>query len=278
MKYKLLALDVDGTLVGPDSIVPPETIDAVQQAKAAGMHVCIATGRSYCETIGVWRQLGLKSPADPMVLIGGALVAEPDTGRTLYQKCISSADACEYGQALTAAGYSAMGIVDVWRHGVDYLLIESRDVACARNWFSKMDANIRRVESFNHDPEMPPLLRINAVVEPAAGPELALRMARSFDKRLNVHSIYAPNYDVTVVEAFAAACSKWSALVYVAQGLRVAPSEIVAVGDDVNDLPMIRSAGLGVAMPWAKQIVKDQAKALAEPTLAEFIRNLLTVT
>ena len=91
MKYKMLALDLDGTLLGTDHLVAPETAEAVRAAEAAGLGVCLATGRSYSETRPSWQELGLKGPYQPMVVIGGALISEADTGRTLYHKPIAPA-------------------------------------------------------------------------------------------------------------------------------------------------------------------------------------------
>ncbi|MFB3890465.1 MAG: HAD-IIB family hydrolase [Phycisphaerae bacterium] len=275
MKYKLLALDVDGTLLDERQRIPPQTIEAIAEADAAGLRVCIATGRSYIETIPVWRQLRLAAPYEPMVLIGGALVSEPDTGRTLYQRTISRDLAREYGDALMSAGYSAMAIVDAWRHGVDYYLAEGPDAErVQRMWFDKMNVNIRRVPRLMADGE-PPVLRINAVAPPDDAAILSSELARRFAGRLHVHSIYAPNYEVTVVEAFAATASKWNAILYVAQAMRIGPGQIAAVGDDVNDLPMIREAGLGAAMPSAPPAVKAAAKRVVEPSLAHFIRGIV---
>ena len=71
MICRILALDVDGTLVGPDNVVTPEIRAAVRLADRAGIRICLATGRSYGETIGIWEQLGLDRRFQPMVLIGG---------------------------------------------------------------------------------------------------------------------------------------------------------------------------------------------------------------
>lgn len=275
MKYSLIALDVDGTLVRPDQTVAPETIAAIHDARDAGLRVCIATGRSLVETLPVWRQLRLTGAVEPMVLIGGALAAEPDTGRTLYQRTIPSDLACEYSQALKGRGYSAMAIVDAWRHGFDYYVVEAGDIASVRSgWFSKMNAKIHAVPSLAANGQAE-VLRINAVAEPSAADELTADLAARFEGRLNIHRMLAPNYGVTVVEAFGLTTSKWTAIQYLAQGMWLGAGQIVAVGDDVNDLPMIRAAGLGVAMPWAPPHVKAAAKAIAEPDLAQFIRSLL---
>ena len=52
-KYKLLALDIDGTLIGRDEVVSQAVREAVAAAVAGGMKVCLATGRSYLESVGV---------------------------------------------------------------------------------------------------------------------------------------------------------------------------------------------------------------------------------
>lgn len=274
-QYKLVALDVDGTLLNGDSRLERQTIQAVGAVQRAGIRVCLATGRSYVETIGVWRELGLSQPHEPMVLIGGALVAEPGTGRTLYQRTIQRELACEFADALCDAGHSAMAIVDAWRHGVDYYMAQSRDAdEVTRRWFGQMNVNVRRVSRLADATDMPEPLRLNAIVKlgPAAealAPDLAVRFAG----RLNMHTILAPNYGVTIIEAFAAHCSKWEAVKYVAQAYRIGPGQIVAVGDDVNDLPMISAAGLGAAMAKAPAHVKQSARVVVD-SLPDFLHSL----
>jgi HAD superfamily hydrolase (TIGR01484 family) len=274
MKYKLLALDVDGTLVGRDGLVPQDVVAAVAVARSAGLNVCLATGRSYVETFPIWRQLRLVEPYEPMVLIGGALVSEPNSGRSLYHKPIPADLACRLDEALAAAGHCAMAITDVWRTGVDYLLTEGADRDLAeRRWFGQMNVRVRRVRRLADVENPPALLRISAVVEPPAGQVLAARLAEQFRGQLRVHCILAPNYGVTIVEAFATGADKFTGVRYVAQGLAVPASRIAAVGDDINDLPLLRGVGLGVVMPSASPPVAAAAKHVAAD-LASFIRQL----
>ncbi|MCE5325565.1 MAG: Cof-type HAD-IIB family hydrolase [Planctomycetaceae bacterium] len=275
-KYRLLALDVDGTLVGRDNIVPPDVAAAVGAAEAAGIRIVLATGRSYVETVGVWRQLGLKEPFEPMVLIGGALVSEAHSGRTLWQQPIPRAVAVEFSNALGDAGYSAMAILDVWRHGVEYIVAEhGRGDEAHRLWFSKMNVKVHRVERIAEAPEMPDPLRISAVVESTDAAAVSERLREQFHGRLTVHAILAPNYGVTIVESFAPGVSKFTAVQYVAQAYRIGPGQIAAVGDDVNDLELIRKVGLGVAMPNGSPMLIAEADQVAENGLAAFIRELV---
>jgi Cof subfamily protein (haloacid dehalogenase superfamily) len=276
MKYKLIAIDVDGTLVAPDGRVPADTVAALKEAQAAGLRVCLATGRSYVETAPVWRQLALQPPFEPMVLIGGALVSEPDTGRTLWQRALPHELARELADALLAEGCSAMAIVDVWRHGVDYIFARGpRADEEAAQWFGRMNVRVRHVSRLDGNGEMPEVLRISTVMSPHQAPPLAQRLRERFAGRANIHAILAPNYGVTIVEAFAPECDKMRGISYVAQALRVGPGAIVAVGDDVNDLAMIRGAGLGAAMAKAPAEVRQAARCVVEGDLAAFIRRVV---
>jgi Cof subfamily protein (haloacid dehalogenase superfamily) len=276
MKYNLLALDVDGTLVGPDGRVSGDVVAAITEARAAGLAVCLATGRSYAETLPIWRQLHLAPPLEPLVLIGGALVAEPDSGRTLYQRAIGRELARRLDEAFAAAGHCAMAITDPWRTGIDYYLTDGPDRdAVDLRWFAKMDVRIRRVRRLADVAELPALLRISAVVQPDPGRELAAALAAQFAGQLNVHCILAPNYGVTVVEALALGADKFTAVRYVAQAMPLPTARVAAIGDDVNDLALLRGVGLGAAMPSAPPAVLAAAKHVATGGLAGFIRDLV---
>jgi hypothetical protein len=274
-----MALDVDGTLVGPDNVVTDDIIDAVTLADRAGISICLATGRSYSETIKIWEQLGLDRRRQPMILIGGALVSETDTHRALYHKPMDSETACRFADALGAAGYCAMAIVDAWRYEVEYYLTDHGDLADAKErWFAHMDVSVASVGSLRDvllAPDRPDVLRISAVVDQADGPTLAEELKAQFGDAINVCSILAPNYNVWIVEAHACGADKRTALQYVAQATRTPLSEVAAVGDDVNDISMLSSAGLGVAMPQAPQSVIEASDHVASGGLAEFIRQLV---
>ena len=276
MNYKLLALDVDGTLVGANNAVTDETARAVAAARKAGMRVCLATGRSYAETMPIWRQLPLAARPEPMVLVGGAMVSEPDTGRTLYQRTMDRPAAVRFARALNDSGYSALVLVDAWRHGVDYYLAEGDDVHVAlRDWFRRTDVVVRRVGDLGEVSDLPEMLRISAVVEQADAEGLAESLRAQFDGQLNIHPILAPNYAVWIVEAHAASADKLNAIRYVAQGHHITMRQVVAVGDDVNDLLAVRRAGLGVAMGSSPESLKAAADVVADGSLAEFIEQLL---
>lgn len=271
---ELLALDVDGTLVGRDNVVSPEVARAVRSVRLAGVRVLLATGRSHAETRSVWEALALPDPHEPLVCLGGAMVAEAATRRTLYQKSIPRAVAGEFSQALLAEGFSPMAVVDDWRWGVDYLVLEGADFDRAgRGWLARVP-NVRWRSAASLVDDAPDPLRIHAVVPPDVAPAVARRMQEQFGHRLYLHAIEAPNYGITIVEAFAAEASKWSAIQYVAGSYRIGAGRIAAVGDDVNDIPMLRAAGRSAAMPAAPEAVRVVAGETIRGSLVDWLDRL----
>lgn len=276
MRYELLAIDVDGTLIGADQLVTADVKAAVAAAGRAGLRVCLATGRSLAETLPVWRQLPLSPPYQPLVVVGGAMVCEPDLGRTLFQRTVPRQAAFDFADELARENLPAFAFVDAWRHGVDYYCAEHGQAELAqREWFSKMRVKVRRVSRLRDDPLAPEPARISTVADPGRACLLADRLAEQFRGVLHVHAIVAPNYGVTVVEAFSVQADKFKAVTYVAQSHVIPPARMAAVGDDINDLSMIRGAGLGVTFPHAPPAVREAADHVAKDGLAAFIHQLV---
>ena len=86
-------------------------------------------------------------------------------------------------------------------------------------------------------------------------------------------------FGVDVLEVFDPAVNKWQGLLHVANAHGIDPADIIAIGDDVNDLPMIRNAGLGVAMGNARLEVQQAAMRVIgrndEDGLARFLEELV---
>src|SRR5262249_37168506 len=104
------------------------------------------------------------------------------------------------------------------------------------------------------------------------------QLSERFGERIVSHSIHVPAYGVDVMEVFDPAVNKWQGILHVARIHGVEPHELVAIGDDVNDLPMIQNAGLGVAMANARASVRGVAKRISgrndEDGLAIFLEEL----
>ncbi|MFM8414760.1 MAG: HAD family hydrolase, partial [Planctomycetota bacterium] len=96
----------------------------------------------------------------------------------------------------------------------------------------------------------------------AAMAALEARLTASFPDAVSIHTIRSPRYEEWLCEIAPAGVTKWSGVTRVAAGWGIGPAEICAVGDDLNDLPMVREAGLGLAMGNARPELQAAADAV----------------
>jgi 5-amino-6-(5-phospho-D-ribitylamino)uracil phosphatase len=257
--FRLLAVDVDGTLLNARHEVSPENRRALHRAHEAGLRVCLCTGRSLVETRDVIGQLGLDSDAG--VFVFGAVVSELPSGRTVHWSPIPPAVAARLVEHFAGRGYPVLALYDSMAEGCgwDYRLIAGqRNAAAYEQWLRFAPARCQRLDAWQDGPHAP--VRIGIIDDPEHIEETVTLLGRAFPpEELKFNPIYAPNYRLHVVECFAPQVSKWYGIRQVAGRLDIADRQIVAVGDDINDLEMITHAGLGVAMGNAIPRIKAAA-------------------
>ena len=279
-RFKLLAVDVDGTLVGSDQRVSARNRRAIEAARRAGLTVCLATGRGVKEVLPVRGDAGLEGAPDPLVCISGALVCDGCTTRTLLTQPMTMATAVAGCEAIGSTGLSAVALVDPWRWGYDYIHVPGADADyIERVWFSRGPFGVRRVASLADVDERPEILRLTAITDGDRAERVCAALAAACGEDLRVERIGAPNYGIHVVECFAAAANKWTGLRHVAACRDIDAADIAAVCDEVNDLPLLANVGLGVAMGNAAEPIRRAAGHVTAghdaDGLALFVERLL---
>ena len=273
--YRLVAIDLDGTLLSPTGLVTARVKDAVDRALSAGLRICFATGRNWTESRAIIDAIGHR---DAAVFVGGAVVIDTRTGATLHRTMMHPELARESCQCLEVMGHSVCALQDTEHRGVDYLV--SGDVelnGALRQWMKITAATVHRVTSLaDHLHEH--TIRVGIVASAIAVAEAKRQVIEQLGDRVVVHSLFVPAYEVEVMEIFDQAVNKWQGLLYVAGMHGIEPGQIIAVGDDVNDIAMIKGAGLGVAMGNARPDVLAVADRVigsnADEGLAEFLDEL----
>lgn len=256
LRYELLAVDLDGTLLDGGGKLPERNRAALQRAHEAGMRIVLCTGRSFTETRPVLDALGLD--LDAAVTLGGALVSEARTGRTLLATPFAHALACEIAQWLLDEGNTVLWVHDPTEAGFDGYAIRGRRRHPA------VDIWIERTPCVIRETDAPPdgahrALRLTVVDdwEPLRG--IAQGVSERFDGRVTFNVIEVRSLKFTVIETFAAPVSKWYGIRALCERWGVDPRRTAAIGDDVNDLPMVRGAGLGMAVANAVDEVREAA-------------------
>ncbi|EGO62544.1 Cof-type HAD-IIB family hydrolase [Acetonema longum] len=259
MPIRLVAIDLDDTLLDHQTKVSPRAVEAIRQAMAQGVTVTVATGRMYASALPYARQLNLDVP---LITYNGALIKACLSGEVLYHRTIERELAAEIMELFRARDWYIQSYVD------DVLYVrEVNDQARAYEASAKVKA-VPLGESF-YTEALPPT-KMLALARPEEIREQYRVVKQHFGGRL-----YAAVSKPTYLEMTHPAVNKGIALSYLAQKLGVDRREVMAIGDSQNDLDMIEFAGWGVAMGNAMDLVKSKADAVTAANDADGVAEAI---
>lgn len=246
MKYKLLVVDIDGTLVDKRGIVSARDKAALAQASAAGIYISLCTGRVSQACSRVMSQVSLDSYH---IFADGAIVCNPKQCQEVYVRPVRPEvvrQAVEFAQ----------------EHDIELELYSTTHYFARRETWS---TNAHR-EFFGLEPtivgfdglwERERIIKAGMAVTNQEETTKAKKLHRAFDGRLSISWAMTPAYPgINFLNIVAPEVSKGKALEALASHLGVSLSEVIAVGDGSNDLPLLSTAGLAVAMDTAPEEIK----------------------
>ena len=290
--YDLIAVDLDGTLFNREGEISPGNLDAIADARAAGIEVIVCTGRGLAESAPVLAPLGLTGSA---VVAGGAMTVDLESGRTLNRQPMPRPlveRVTPYLLDRTTA--PVLLLKDRWTTGIDYLVVGGRRLDPSTLWwFEHMPVEVRHIGRLADDAHPEETVRVGTVTYESEMKPLGQAVVRAFATEAFVHhfpvitkSVEADPRskaeEIHLLEVFDIAVNKWSAIErYIsAHPVRpIAPARVAVIGDQINDLAMIRHAGLGIAMgnaiPEIKRIAGRITLTNDEDGVAFAIRNIL---
>lgn len=262
---RLIALDIDGTLVGEDLVVGPHTRDAVRAAAARGVAVSLVTGRMVSSAMRFARELGL---TDPIVGYQGGLVrAMPPVGSKRLGKLLVHTPLPAAVAREIVAWTLARGLDPHLNHLERFIL--RADDPRADDYSVFMGARAELVPdlagSISH-----PVTKVLAVGEPPLPTEMAPLAAAHFAGAADV-TISHPRF----LEFVAPGVSKGRAIRWLARRLGIPLGATLAIGDQWNDLEMLAEVGHGAAMPTAPAAVRAVARYIAPPVGEEGVAALI---
>lgn len=244
MPDKLVALDLDGTLLADDNSVSAENLAAIARAQAAGAEVCIVTGRPYVSAELIVQRLGLHET--PLVAFNGAVIRMPGFGETLHEELIPADLAAEVVDACVAR-----------RLHLQYYLGDTLYVTACHKWArlycrrAEMDCvpagDLRKFRG-----RQP--IKLLLVDEPEVIAALTPEFQSHWEGRLYV----TPSMD-EYLEFMPLGASKGKALDWLGAHFGVPRERIMAAGDRANDLPLLQHAGCPVAMPAGDEALRELA-------------------
>jgi 5-amino-6-(5-phospho-D-ribitylamino)uracil phosphatase len=260
-RYRILALDVDGTLLGPDGTVRPRTAAAVARAARAGIRPVLCTGRRYRRARTVTEQLGLDAP---LVCNSGAIVKDPASHGTLWRADFNPALAADVRALFHAHDEPCVIFTD---RNLDQADFRVPAFPTGRALFDDFVGKNRPHAEVDPEwaghvagaPNGEPWFHVCAIGSYEEMCDFERLAHERIGGRIQTFVLRTSRYLGTMCEILRVDASKWTALLHLAELWGVGPEEICAVGDDANDIPMIRHAGLGVAMGHAHPDVRTAA-------------------
>lgn len=246
-KRKLIAIDLDGTLLTNDKRISSGNRAALRKAMDAGVFVCIATGRAWPGAKAFVSEI---KPNCPVITSNGALIVDPETEEILFERCLSKKDA----ETVFALGEKLGFTQIVWCGNRLYAsrINELSDDYSRR--FGKIPAV--KIGSLA-DLDGRDILKILWYIP---GGKAAANLRNVPSERLENVTIVTSDPDF--LEFFSSSVSKAEAVRLIAARCGVSPCEAAAVGDACNDIPMLQATGFGIAMENATDEVKKAAAAV----------------
>ena len=262
--YKAVFLDMDGTLLRSDHSISEATAQTIRTLVGKGIHVTLVSARPVNAVLPTFHEIGLPEES-PIITLNGSYIVEE--GQPIFDARIDLDTVVAVAEQ-----------VRPFKATIAYYL--------QREWYSEvsdswtdheqkiMDVKIKvaplsdLVKEWTARKIAPNKMMVMS--EPPAILEIQKHLRSIYDGRLNIYPSKA-----TYLEVMDKAGSKSNAVRFVSERMGLAPEEIIAMGDNYNDIEMIRFAGMGVAMGNAPDDIKAIADYVTDTNNNDGVRKAL---
>ena len=273
MKYKLIASDFDGTLANSHDFISPENIAAIADYIAAGGIFTVSTGRMHGSIMKKIGDLDLGTHGIPIISYQGALVTDSVTGEHIYIRPMDKKLVAEI------ARYCEERDIYFHTYSADKIFLsemsELAEIYCRKVHVEEFARVVGKLSDFAERTDEQLVKGLIMDKDPKKLEKICADINGYFDGRV----VFSSSASM-LVECVDNAAGKGNALLHVAEKLGIKQSETVAIGDAMNDVSMIKAAGIGCAVANASPLLKRQADFIAksndEHAVAQIIRLALS--
>ena len=247
MKYKMIVLDLDGTLTNNKKEITPHTKQALMQAQAAGVHVVLASGRPTYGIVPLAEELKLKDNGGYILAFNGGKIIDCTNNEVLFEQKLDE-------QLVPILFQEAQ------KAGMEILTYQGEGIAATNkdDEYVQHEAFINKMPVMQYDDVLNqlvyPINKCLIVGDPTPLHELEIRLAKELEGKMDVYR----SADF-FLECVPLGIDKARSLDRLISSLGISREEVIACGDGYNDLSMIRFAGLGVAMANAAKDIQSEA-------------------
>ncbi|KRM69339.1 Cof-like hydrolase [Apilactobacillus ozensis DSM 23829 = JCM 17196] len=265
MDIKLIAIDIDGTLLNEENQLTTETIKAVQEARDNGIKVVLCTGRPLTGVKPYLKKLGISGNQEYAITFNGSQVQDSN-GRVIEKYALKHSDFKE----IEKLSHELKTNFQIETN--DYIYATNRDLSpfsITESYLVNMPIRVRTPEEITEDFD---IIKAMLIANPDVIDNAMENIPDDLTERLSM-----VRSEPVFIEFMNKNATKGKALHKLAQDLNITSENVMAIGNEGNDMSMIEYAGKGVAMGNGIQKVKDVAdiitKSNKEDGVAYAIRN-----
>ena len=255
-EIKLLAIDIDGTLLTPQQQISPRTLTAVRAAQETGIVVTLATARRYLNTRQLAEALGL---AIPLITYDGALIIQHPQGEILHTNSLQALTAQQAVDVMIrhtiqpVVHHITDSVEEIWTGPAEL------DNIWIQDYFAAFPQAIRRMPYATLCKGHADPLRVVAFATEEVIADLIPEISAL---QCSWNAIKQGNFGYAEMAIMHTHCSKASGLTALARQLDIPLAQVMAIGDNNNDIEMLEAVGWGVAMGQASDTVRSIAQAV----------------
>ena len=263
MSIKLVAIDIDGTLVNNNREITPEVFEAIQKAKAAGVKIVIATGRPLLGVKNILESLNLLDAGDYVITYNGALVQATATGEAFIDEPLTYDDyvdiEMESRRLKTPLHSITMSTIYTHNRNISKYSINEA-------YITGLPLKYRTAEEMaNHE-----IIKMMYIDEPEKLDETITKLPQRFKERYTIVKS-TPFY----LEILNKNASKGLAVQHLAEKLGISHEETIAIGDEENDRSMLEAVGNPVVMANGNPELKKIAKYITKSNEASGVAHAI---
>lgn len=256
MMYRLAILDIDGTLVNPQGYITEKTLEVLKQVQRTGAIVTLCTGRNIRNTLPIIKKTGITVPFS---CIDGTLLYHPVEKRILKEYCLTN----EEVQALLHIAASENVFVEASTATAYYKYIKTEslwqyDIYNQKGFLGRMKSRRKGVHYLSRLNQFEkvegPIYQLAVAGQSAVLAQMKQRIRQEI-KNIEIREHILPGF----LFLNRPEVKKSNGMKMLCEYLQIDIQEVVAIGDEMNDIDMLEMAGLGIAMANSTERVKEAA-------------------
>jgi hypothetical protein len=255
--YKMIAMDMDGTLLTDNKQITERTKKVINLASKKGVKIAVCTGRIFASARIYAEAIGTKTP---VIASNGAYIRDKDTNKVIYEKYLKTNEVLRLAELTKGYGF--------YPHFYTYNTIMSEKMVFSSknyNEWNKVLPDDAKINIVICSSLKDKVLEYNGkIIKMVVASDEGIRINELRNKIQNESNLSVVSSFPNSFEVMPYGTSKGNGVKILADKYNISPEEVICVGDSENDISMIQYAGLGIAMGNATEDVKMAADYITD--------------